>query len=36
MLYTYDPWLLKLAEGLPKEVIPVEYYAYDADVLQLE
>ena len=27
--------LLKLAEDVPKEVIRVEDYAYDADVLQL-
>ena len=31
--YVYDPWLLKLSEGFPKEVIRVEYYAYGVDVL---
>ena len=32
----FDPWILKLAEVMPKELIWVEYYAYDAVFIQLE
>ena len=33
--YVYDPWILKIAEGVTKELIWVEDYAYNAAVLQL-
>ena len=33
--YVYDPWILKIAEGVTKELIWVEDYASNAAVLQL-
>ena len=34
--YAFDPWILKIAVGVPKELIWVEHYALDAAVIQLE
>ena len=34
--YAFNPWLLKIAVGVPKEVIWVEDYVSDAAVLLLE
>ena len=34
--HVYDPYILNISKGVPKEVIQVEDYAYDAAIIHLE